>query len=104
LAAVHAIAGHAAFFSPSIARRILDSAVVDRYSAYTDALSRFAPLTPRAQETLIWLTAGSTNAARATDRQLAARTVSAHVSSIITTTGARNRAEAALIAIRARRV
>ena len=37
LAAVHAIAGHGAFFSPSIARRLLDSAVVDRYSAASNS-------------------------------------------------------------------
>ena len=104
LAAVHAIAGHGAFFSPSIARRLLDSAVVDRYSAYTDALSRFEQLTQREQEILIRLSEGATNAEIATDLHLAPGTVKVHVSSILRTTGARNRVEAALIAIRARRV
>ena len=104
LSAVHAIAGQGAFFSPSIARRLLDSAIVERYSAYTSALSRFEQLTSREQEVLIRLSEGATNAEIANALHLAPGTVKVHVSSILRTTGARNRVEAALIAIRARRV
>ncbi|MEY8566502.1 response regulator transcription factor [Corynebacteriaceae bacterium 7-707] len=102
--AVHAIAGQGAFFSPSIARKLLDSAVVKRYSAYTEALSRFEQLTPREQQILTRLSEGATNAEIAEALHLAPGTVKVHVSSILRTTGARNRVEAALIAIRARQV
>lgn len=104
LTAVHATAGQGAFFSPSIARRLLDSTVVEQYSAYTNARSRFEQLTPREQEILIRLSEGATNAEIATAFHLAPGTVKVHVSSILRTTGARNRVEAALIAIRARQV
>lgn len=104
LTAVHATAGQGAFFSPSIARRLLDSTVVEQYSAYTNARSRFEQLTPREQEILIRLSEGATNAEIATALHLAPGTVKVHVSSILRTTGARNRVEAALIAIRARQV
>ena len=104
LTAVHATASQGAFFSPPIARRLLDSPVVEQYSAYTNARSRFEQLTPREQEILIRLSEGATNAEIATALHLAPGTVKVHVSSILRTTGARNRVEAALIAIRARQV
>lgn len=104
LTAVHATASQGAFFSPPIARRLLDSPVVEQYSAYTNARSRFEQLTPREQEILIRLSEGATNAEIATAFHLAPGTVKVHVSSILRTTGARNRVEAALIAIRARQV
>lgn len=104
LAAVHAAAGQGAFFSPSIARRILDSAVVEQYFAHTNALRRFELLTPREREILVRLSEGATNAEIASALHLAQGTVKVHVSSILRTTGARNRVEAALIAIHARQV
>lgn len=104
LFAVHAVAGQGAYFSPSIARRLLDSGVVERYSAYASAVSRFERLTPREQEILVRLSEGATNAEIAAALHLAPGTVKVHVSSILRTTGARNRVEAALVAIRARRV
>ncbi len=104
LVAVRAVAGRGAFFSPSIARRLLDSTVVKSFSTYTSALRRFERLTPREQEILVRLGQGETNAEIAHALHLAPGTVKVHVSSILRTTEARNRVEAALIAIRARQV
>ncbi|WDZ91016.1 response regulator transcription factor [Nocardiopsis sp. HUAS JQ3] len=103
LTAVHAVAGHGAFFSPSIARRLLDSVVSKSYSEYADSVQRFERLTPREQEILVRLSQGETNTEIAAALHLAPGTVKVHVSSILRTTEARNRVEAALIAIRARR-
>ena len=75
LTAVHATASQGAFFSPPIARRLLDSPVVEQYSAYTNARSRFEQLTPREQEILIRLSEGATNAEIATAFHLAPGTV-----------------------------
>src|SRR5699024_705326 len=93
LFAVHAVAGQGAYFSPPIARRLLDSGVVERHSAYTSAVARFERLTPREQEILVRLSEGATNAEIAQALHLAPGTVKVHVSSILRATGARNRVE-----------
>lgn len=103
LAAVHAVAGHGAYFSPPVARRLIDSSVVARYSDHSAARGRFEQLTPREQEVLVRVAEGETNAEIARALHLAPGTVKVHVSAILRTTGARNRVEAALVAIRAGR-
>jgi len=102
LAAVHAVAGGGAYFSPSIARRLLDSVTIEKYAEYAGSVKLFDRLTPREQEILIRVSRGETNAEIAAALHLAPGTVKVHVSSILRTTGARNRVEAALIAIRAK--
>ncbi|MCS5478063.1 response regulator transcription factor [Corynebacterium sp. YIM 101645] len=99
--AVKALAGGGAFFSPQIARRLLlgrDRAELDRA---THARALFDALTQREQEVLRLLGAGYANAEIAAELFLAEGTVKVHVSSILRSTGARNRVEAALIAVRA---
>lgn len=102
LMAVHAVANAGAFFSPAIARRLLETATPASYADYFDSLRRFRELTPREQDILRLLSIGRTNPEIADELHLAPGTVKVHVSSILRTTGARNRVEAALIAIRAR--
>ncbi|WP_280511523.1 response regulator transcription factor, partial [Nocardia farcinica] len=65
------------------------------------ARRRFAALTPREQEILRLVGRGWSNAEIAADLHLAPGTVKVHVSSILRTTGARNRVEAALVAVHA---
>lgn len=99
--AVKALAGGGAFFSPQVARRILldrDRAELDRAS---HARTLFQSLTRREQDVLRLLGAGYSNAEIAAELFLAEGTVKVHVSSILRSTGARNRVEAALIAVRA---
>ncbi len=98
---VHAVAGGGAFFSPAIARRVLHQHLRDGLSRTLDAQQRFAALTPREQEILRLVGRGRTNAEIATELFLAHGTVKTHVSSILRSTGARNRVEAALIAVHA---
>src|SRR5699024_12583600 len=101
IAGVHAVAGRGAFFSPSVARRLLDSGVSTTYTQCASAVERFERLTAREREILIRLSQGETNAEIATALHLAPGTVKVHVSAILPTTEARNRVEAALIALRA---
>ncbi|MDU6255222.1 MAG: response regulator transcription factor, partial [Staphylococcus warneri] len=103
IAGVHAVAGRGAFFSPSVARRLLDSGVSTTYTQYASAVERFERLTAREREILIRLSQGETNAEIAKALHLAPGTVKVHVSAILRKTEARNRVEAALIALRAGR-
>src|SRR5699024_12182059 len=50
IAGVHAVAGRGAFFSPSVARRLLDSGVSTTYTQYASAVERFERLTARERE------------------------------------------------------
>ncbi|MBF6139560.1 response regulator [Nocardia farcinica] len=98
---VHAVASGGAFFSPAIARRLLDGRPTARFDRAVAARRRFAALTPREQEILRLVSRGWSNAEIAADLHLAPGTVKVHVSSILRTTGARNRVEAALVAVHA---
>lgn len=98
---IHAVAGGGAFFSPAIARRLIAHDPGLRLQRAQDARTRFAALTPREQDVLRLLGQGRSNAEIAAELFLADGTVKVHVSSILRTTGARNRVEAALIAVRA---
>src|SRR5699024_12368318 len=100
VAGVHAVAGRGAFFSPSVARRLLASGVSTTYTQYASAVERFERLTAREREILIRLSQGETNAEIAKALHLAPGTVKVHVSAILRKTEARNRVEAALIALR----
>ena len=70
---------------------------------YASAVERFERLTAREREILIRLSQGETNAEIAKALHLAPGTVKVHVSAILRKTEARNRVEAALIALRAGR-
>ncbi|MFB6398222.1 response regulator transcription factor [Polymorphospora lycopeni] len=99
---MHAVAAGGAFFSPAISRKLLGSRVVTRFIEQDEAGRRFARLTPREQEVLLLIGEGLSNPEIAGRLFLSEGTVKAHITSILRTTGARNRVEAALIAAHAR--
>ena len=100
--AVHAVATGGAFFSPTIARRMLGRPLGSDATRLWDARRRFAALTPREQEILRLVGLGRSNPEIAAELFLAPGTVKTHMTSILRTTGARNRVEAALVAVHAR--
>ena len=102
LLAVHAVATGGAFFSPTIARKMLGRPLGTGTSRTWDARRRFAALTPREQEILRLVGLGRSNPEIAAELFLAPGTVKTHRTSILRTTGARNRVEAALVAVHAR--
>lgn len=102
LLAVHAVATGGAFFSPTIARKMLGRPLGTDTSRTWDARRRFAALTPREQEILRLVGLGRSNPEIAAELFLAPGTVKTHMTSILRTTGARNRVEAALVAVHAR--
>jgi DNA-binding NarL/FixJ family response regulator len=102
LLAVHAVASGGAFFSPAVSRRLLQTGLGTRFIAQRDARERFERLTHREQEVLALMGDGLPNPEIAARLHLAEGTVKVHVTSILRTTGARNRVEAALIAAHAR--
>ncbi len=98
---VHAAASGGAFFSPSVARRLFVDGARGRLLASAEAREKYGRLTAREKEVLDLLGEGKSNGEIARQLYLAESTVKVHVSSILRTTGARNRVEAALIAVRA---
>jgi DNA-binding NarL/FixJ family response regulator len=102
LLAVHAVVAGGAYFSPAVARKLLDSRVSTRFIARAEAAERFARLTRREQEVLVLVGDGLSNPEIASRLFLSEGTVKTHITSILRTTGARNRVEAALIAAHAR--
>jgi DNA-binding NarL/FixJ family response regulator len=102
LLAVHAAASGGAFFSPAVSRRLLQTGLGTRFVAQQEARERFSRLTVREQQVLTLLGEGLANPEIADHLHLAEGTVKVHVTSILRTTGARNRVEAALIAAQAR--
>jgi DNA-binding NarL/FixJ family response regulator len=102
LLAVHAVAAGGAYFSPTVSRRLLQTGLGTRFVAQQDARERFERLTQREQEVLTLMGDGLANPEIAARLHLAEGTVKVHVTSILRTTGARNRVEAALIAAQAR--
>lgn len=102
LLAVHAVVAGGAYFSPAISRKLLDSRVSTRFIDHSDASERFARLTKREQDVLVLIGDGLSNAEIASRLFLSEGTVKTHITSILRSTGARNRVEAALIAAHAR--
>ncbi|GAB6936926.1 response regulator transcription factor [Isoptericola variabilis] len=99
--AVHAAASGGAFFSPSVARRVLDGAQAAGFGQAQRARALFDRLTPREQEVLRLVGAGRSNAEIGAALAVAEATVKTHMTSILRTLGAHNRVEAALVAVRA---
>ena len=102
LLAVRAAAWGGAYFSPAVSRRLLQTGLGTRFVAQQEARERFERLTQREQEVLALMGDGLSNAEIAAHLHLAEGTVKVHVTSILRTTDARNRVEAALIAAQAR--
>ncbi|WP_280509682.1 response regulator transcription factor, partial [Nocardia farcinica] len=98
---VLAVGGGGGFSPRAFAGGPLPGPPPARFAGGVAARRRFAALTPREQEILRLVGRGWSNAEIAADLHLAPGTVKVHVSSILRTTGARNRVEAALVAVHA---
>lgn len=98
LTAVHAAAGGAAYLSPAIARRVIDTYRDPGREPAARARRQVAALTDREREVLALLGAGHSNAEIGRALHLVEGTVKAHVSSILIKLDARNRVRAAVIA------
>ncbi|GAA3544867.1 response regulator transcription factor [Amycolatopsis ultiminotia] len=101
LAGVHAVADGAAFLSPKVAHRVITRLSGDRLGRAAAARDRTAALTPREREVLTLLADGLSNADIAARMFVVEGTVKAHVSTILTRLGARNRVQAAITAYEA---
>jgi DNA-binding NarL/FixJ family response regulator len=101
LMGLHAAASGGAFFSPSVARRLLGGHQARRLSHQQHARTLFDRLTPREKDVLRLIGQGRSNTEIASELYMAATTVKTHITSILRSTSARNRVEAALVAVRA---
>jgi DNA-binding NarL/FixJ family response regulator len=101
IAAVHAVAGGAAFLSPAVARRVIDGYSDAGRERAAQARRRVEALTDRERDVLALLGAGHSNAEIARTLHLVEGTVKAHVSSILIKLDARNRVQAAVLAYQA---
>jgi DNA-binding NarL/FixJ family response regulator len=101
IAAVHAVAGGAAYLSPAIARRVIDDYRDPARSLAARARQSVATLTDRERDVLALLAAGHSNAEIGRTLHLVEGTVKAHVSSILLKLDARNRVRAAIVAYQA---
>lgn len=97
LIGLHAAASGGAFFSPSVARRLLEGRQATRFSDQHHVRIQFDRVTAREKDVPRLIGRGRSN----TELHLAATTVKTHITSILRTTRARNRVEAALVAIHA---
>ncbi|GAA4203338.1 response regulator [Actinocatenispora rupis] len=98
LAGVHAVAGGAAYLSPSVTHRVIARLGRDRLARDSAARDRVAALTDRERDVLALLGAGLSNAQIARRLHLVEGTVKAHVSTILLRLDARNRVQAAIVA------
>ena len=96
-AAVRTVAAGDALLSPSITRRLIETAPADQ-RATRRAARRLAALTDREREVLTLLARGLTNAEIATSLHLGEPTVRTHVGRIYTKAGVRDRAQAVVFA------
>ncbi|MGW5723274.1 response regulator transcription factor [Amycolatopsis sp. NPDC003865] len=101
LAGIHAVAGGAAFLSPKVAQRVIARLSGSRLSRAAAARSKVGLLTPREREVLALLGSGLSNADIAAKMFVVEGTVKAHVSTILTRLGAKNRVQAAITAYEA---
>ncbi|MGW3997962.1 response regulator [Amycolatopsis sp. NPDC004772] len=101
LAGVHAVAGGAAFLSPKVAQRVIARLSGGQLARAAAARERIAALTPREREVLTLLGSGLSNADIAAKMFVVEGTVKAHVSTILTRLGAKNRVQAAITAYEA---
>lgn len=99
IAGIRAAAEGAAYLSPRIARRVIDT--MGRSVRTAQAVERVAVLTPREREVLALIGEGMANAEIARCLNLVEGTVKTHVSAILTRLGVRNRVQAAILAYEA---
>lgn len=101
LAAVHAVAGGAAFLSPRVAARVIAALNADRLGQAASARERLQALTGREREVLALVGAGLSNAEIGQRLFLVEGTVKAYVSAVLAQLGVRNRVQAAVLAFQA---
>jgi DNA-binding NarL/FixJ family response regulator len=101
LAGIHAVADGAAFLSPKVAQRVIARLSGGRLSRAAAARAKVAALTPREREVLALVGSGLSNADIAAKMFVVEGTVKAHVSTILTRLGAKNRVQAAITAYEA---
>ncbi|WP_290053286.1 response regulator [Amycolatopsis solani] len=101
LAGIHAVAGGAAFLSPKVAQRVIARLSGGQLTRAAAARERISVLTPREREVLTLLGSGLSNADIAARMFVVEGTVKAHVSTILTRLGAKNRVQAAITAYEA---
>ena len=98
LAGVRAVADGAAFLSPKVAHRVISRLSGGQLSRGVAARERIEALTVREREVLTLLGGGLSNADIAARMYVVEGTVKAHVSTILTRLGVRNRVQAAITA------
>jgi DNA-binding NarL/FixJ family response regulator len=101
LAAVHAVAGGAAYLSPSIARQVIDRFTGEGFARGEDARARIRKLSDRERQVLALVGQGLSNAQIARRLQLVEGTVKGYVSAILTRLDVDNRVRAAILAYEA---
>ncbi|MFF8277467.1 response regulator [Streptomyces lateritius] len=98
VAGVRAAAEGAAFLSPGVARRVIDTLGGERLSRTAEARARLAPLTGREREVVALVGAGLSNAEIAARLFVVEGTVKAHVSAVLGRLELRNRVQLAVLA------
>ncbi|MEV7282781.1 response regulator transcription factor [Streptomyces sp. NPDC093111] len=101
IAGVRAVAEGAAFLSPAVARRVLDTLGGGRFSRAAEARARLEPLTGREREVVALVGAGLSNQEIAGRLYVVEGTVKAHVSAVLGRIGLRNRVQLAILAYEA---
>ncbi len=104
LGGVRAVAGGAAFLSPTVARRVirqLGTGGAGRMSSAARARAQVAELTPREREVLTLVGSGLSNAEIGHRLHVAEGTVKVFVSAVLRGLGVRNRVQAAIVAYEA---
>ncbi|MFI0503095.1 response regulator [Streptomyces albogriseolus] len=102
LAGVRAVAGGAAFLSPTVARYVIEGlGGGGRLAREAEARARVAALSPREREVLGLVGAGLSNPEIAARLYLVEGTVKAYVSAVLDRLGVRNRVQAAIVAYEA---
>jgi DNA-binding NarL/FixJ family response regulator len=101
LAGVRAVADGAAFLSPKVAHRVISRLSGGQLNRGVAARERIEALTVREREVLTLLGGGLSNADIAARMYVVEGTVKAHVSTILTRLGVRNRVQAAITAYEA---
>lgn len=99
VAGIRAAAEGAAYLSPRVAKRVLDT--MGRTVRASRAADRVAVLTARERDVLTLVGEGMSNADIANRLGLVEGTVKTHVSAILTRLGVRNRVQAAILAYEA---
>lgn len=95
---VHSVAEGGAFFSPSVARWLVEHSAYADVGARAQARQTLSALTPRHTDVLRLLARGCTNAQIARALYLTEGTVKVYVSAILDTLGVENRVQAAILA------